>query len=69
MLSVHTEILYPVNPCFFVMIHVNELCLITGAPHGVNPSLIELLGVSIHGEDLRTFCCENFYVLIMLGNP
>ena len=59
--------LYPVNPCSFVMIHGNELCqlhlVITGAPHCVNPSLIKLLGVClyIHGEDLSTSCCENFY--------
>ena len=38
--------LYPVNPCSFVMIHGNELRqlhLITGAPHCVNPSLINCL--------------------------
>ena len=56
--------LYPVNPCSFVMIHGNELRqihLIIGAPHCVNPSLIKLLGVSIHGEDLRTSCYNNSY--------
>ena len=40
----------------------NELCqihLITGAPHGVNPKIARC--VSIHGEDLRTSCCESFY--------
>ena len=38
-------------------IHGNELCkidLITGAPFGINPSLLNLC-VSIHGKDLRTF--------------
>ena len=43
--------LYPVNPCSFVMIHGNELrqlYLITGAPHCVNPSLIKLLGVCLY---------------------
>ena len=43
--------LYPVNPCSFVMIHGNELRqlhLITGAPHCVNPSLIKLLGVCLY---------------------
>ena len=44
MLSVHTKILYPVNPCSFVMIHGNELHQITGAPHGV----INLLGVYLY---------------------
>ena len=51
MLSVHTKIiLYSVNPCSFVLIHGNELRqihLITGASHGVNPSLINLLGVCL----------------------
>ena len=56
-LSVHTKMLYPVNPCSFVMIHGNKLCqihLIVGAPHGVNPSLNKLAWcVSLLGEDLR----------------
>ena len=57
--------LYPVNPCSFVMIHGNELRqlhLITGAPQCVNPSLKKTAWcVSIHGKDLRTSYCESFY--------
>ena len=51
LLSVHTKMLYPVNPCSFVMKHGNELRqihLISGAPHCVNPSLIKLLGVCLY---------------------
>ena len=51
MLSVQTKILYPVNPCSFVMIHgkeLHQLHLIRGAPRGVNPFLIKLLGVCLY---------------------
>ena len=37
-----------VNSCSFVMIHGSELRLIIGDPHGVNPSLMKLLGMYLH---------------------
>ena len=54
----YTKILYPVNPCSFVIIRGNELCqiyLITGAPHGVNPSSINLLDVCLYMGRIYAF--------------
>ena len=52
---------FPAHICckFLVLcdIHGNELCqiLITGASHGVNPSVKFLWCVSNHGKDLRAY--------------
>ena len=63
--------LYPVNPCSFVMIHGNELRqlhLITGAPQCVNPSLIKLLGVCLYMGRIYALLIVKVSIH-MLGNP
>ena len=63
--------LYPVNPCSFVMIHGNELRqlhLITGAPHCVNPPLINLLGVCLYMGRIYALLVVKVS-MHMLGNP
>ena len=63
--------LYPVNPCSFVMIHGNELRqlhLITGAPHCVNPPLIKLLGVCLYMGRIYALLVVKVS-MHMLGNP
>ena len=63
--------LYPVNPCSFVMIHGNELRqlhLITGAPHCVNPSLIKLLGVCLYMGRIYALLTVKVSIHV-LGNP
>ena len=52
------------------MIHGNELHqlhLITGAPHGVNPSLIKLLGVCLYMGRIYALLVK--VSMHMLGNP
>ena len=63
--------LYPVNPCSFVMIHGNELHqlhLITGAPHCINPPLIKLLGVCLYTRRIYALLVVKVS-MHMLGNP
>ena len=69
-LSVHTKnlMLYPVNPCSFMMIHGNELHQITGAPHCINPSLIKLFGVCLYMGRIYALLVVKVS-MHMLGNP
>ena len=63
--------LYPINPCSFVMIHGNELRqihLITGAPRCVNPSLIKLLGVCLYMGRIYALLIVKIS-MHMFGNP
>ena len=65
---INTKILFPINPC---SIHGNELRqihLITGAPHGVNPSLIKLLGVCLYMGRIYALLVVKVS-MHMLGNP